>query len=141
MEQVARQFQATPIGSEESGFCRIDIGHQNVEDTSWPQPFRHLDHDSSRLAEVLEHVEARDDVEGLGWERSVQNVAHKNLSAALFFRDLSTVRDISIPWSFHGPPLRNSKKEPELQPKSRRDPPCLYWMSAALRSRQRTGES
>src|SRR5580692_11276103 len=68
-----------PVSPENPPLGRVYVGHLNVEDAAWPQPFAHFSQDPSRLVEVLEHVKTGDDIESFSRERCFRDVSHKNM--------------------------------------------------------------
>src|SRR5580704_1943222 len=78
---MARQFQATPIRTEDASFGRINVGKESVKHSAGFQPLADFNQYLAGMMHVLKHIKARNSVKGIRLKGRVLHITHEDFSA------------------------------------------------------------
>src|ERR1700684_2639787 len=76
-----------PVASKRARLGGVNVRHEDVENSAWPQPFAHSSHHAPWLIEMFKHVKAGNGIERFTGKRCVQNMSDEDLRAGLSLRD------------------------------------------------------
>src|SRR5580700_10029569 len=89
---------------------------------------------------MLKNMKTGDCIETSRRIRRVQNVSNEYIRTGIIVRSLRNLVRHFYPVKLPGRVFKALKNPPELHPRSRIDPPALYWVNVSTRPRQRSGD-